>query len=244
MSKLAAGFFCDEGVPFNEAIANEWAKWANLDGMPLCFRAHNWKRDEQEAMAALQWGDKHGMRFFLSVVAPDAPPLVTWANDSHGNGHDWRDATITGDHIQDDSGPVGAMNIMRRRGIVWTPILFHAYGQSGMRKENLHILAEEGAKRGCEIIWSECGWGFPGKDKTISDRPDVQSAGAGAWTREAIRAANSVGISCAVYKPKYFFRQDGGLNDAGAALFGLIAARPLTPPRLKAWKMSWDLRSA
>lgn len=246
MSKLRAGFFCDDGVPFNEDLASLWAQHTDVSGMPFCFRIHLWKRDYPESIRALAWCRAHGMRPFLSVMEASVGqlPLITEWSWSFYNDHDWRNAPLSGIHVQDDSGPVGAMNILRHRGLVAKPLLFHAYGQSGMRTKNLPILREEAAKRGVELIWSECGWGFPGKDKTIGDRPDVTEAGSGAWTRDAVIEAATLGIPCAVYKPKYFFCDDGKPNAAGAALFGYSDAKPHNPPRFKAWKMTWSMKGA
>jgi hypothetical protein len=253
MTKLKAGFFCDEGVPFNASLADLWAHHVEVEGMPLCFRLHDYQRDYPAAAEAAKWGRNRGMMLFLSITdlgvqrgsARERRVMGDGWSVSYGNGHDAALADIGGTHVQDDSGPVGAMQILRAHDLFPREMLFHAYGQSGMRaKENLPILKAAANRRGVRLVWSECGWGFPGKDKTIGDRPDVTAAGSGAWTREAVIEAESHGIPCAIYKPKYFFTDDGFPNAAGDALFGYSSAKPHTPPRYKAWKMTWSMKNA
>lgn len=250
MTKPICGFFAPEGRMWEEELAHQFASRCSVEGQPLCFRVHIWERDWPEAQKARAFAASHGMRPMLSVTETQAPPLdvsyAGWAGVSVGNGHDWTTTPIGGlGDIQDDSGPVGAMKIMRHRGINGRRLLFHAYGQSGFNPgKMLPALCEEADKRGVELIWSECHWGFPGKDKNIGDRPDVTSAEAGAWCRQACVEAYRYTVPVAIYTPRFFFDRDHQPNAAGRVFFGYEGADPLKAPRMKSLKMRVDLALA
>jgi len=239
------GFFWPEGHPWDDERADLFASHAVVSGMPLCFRLHDIARDLPEAEKAATWGKRHGMQLHASVgenlranagSSVRALAALGWTV-TVGNGNAWDDAVLTGSHVQDDSGPVGAMNILRQSA--GRTLLFHAYGQSGFDPaQMLPILADAAEKAHSSLIWSECNWGFPGGDKTLGDRPDVTSAGAGAWLKQAHEAAEAHGIPIAIYTPRYLFHEDGALNAAGRAFFGYDkTAVALRPPRLKSWLM-------
>lgn len=245
------GFFAPEGVEWEGGLAEAFAKHVHVRGQPLCFRVHDWKRDWPEACKAALFAEAHGMVPYLSITAGGEIPasvdmveLGKWSH-SYGNGNDWAYAlTHAGTHVQDDSGPVGAMYIMRNRVLNGKPVLFHAYGQTGFHPQKmLPTMKALAGQIGSELIWSECHWGFPGKDKNMGDRPDVTSAEGGAYVREAVWEANQNGVKAAVYTPKFFFTRDHQMNAAGLAFFGYIAARPLRVPITRSWKMLWELKS-
>lgn len=249
--KRRCGFFWPEGDPWNDQQADLFAALAIVEGMPLCFRLHDIERDLPEAAKAAAWGKRHGMHLHASIgeaLAHATPAFVgqsilvgVLVSDgwgvSVGNGKDWRDASYLGSETQDDSGPVGAMYLMQAVG--GRVQLFHAYGQSGFDPvKMLPILAAAAEKTRTRLVWSECNWGFPGEGKTIGDRPDVVSAGAGAWLAQAHDAAEAYSIPIAIYTPRYLFTEDGALNAAGQAFFGYgPITKALRPPRLKSWLM-------
>lgn len=248
MTKPICGFFAPEGVPFEPGLAENFAGRCHVEGQPLCFRVHIWERDWPEAEKAMSFADTHGMKFYPSIVAPVTRKEVELLGDlpwSSGNDSDWLNSVLITPTVQDDSGPVGAMSIMRRRGLVAKPLLFHAYGQTGfVPTKMLPTLKEEASVRGVNLIWSECHWGFPGKDKNMGDRPDVTSAEGGAYVRKATEAAFMEGVKVAVYTPKFFFDRDHQPNAAGRVFFGYEYADPLKPPTMKSWKMRMDLSLA
>lgn len=248
MTKPICGFHAPDGVPFEEGLAENFAGRCSVEGQPLCFRVHIWERDWPEALKAQAFAEAHAMRFYPSIVGGITRKEVDLLGDlpwSAGNGHDWEDAVLMLPTVQDDSGPVGAMKIMRQRGLTAKPLLFHAYGQTGfVPSKMLPTLTEEADKRGIELIWSECHWGFPGKDKNMGDRPDVTSAPGGAYVRAAVTSAFLEGVKVAIYTPKFFFDRDHQPNAAGRVFFGYEAAKPLKAPVMKSWKMMLDLSLA
>jgi hypothetical protein len=248
MSKPICGFFAPEGRDWEQGLAENFAGRCQVEGQPLCFRVHIWDRDWPEALKAKAFADSHGMTFYPSIVCSMGRrevEILEGMEWSAGNGHDWEAAALHSPAIQDDSGPVGAMKIMRHRGVGARPLLFHAYGQTGfVPGKMLPTLKAEAEKRSIDLIWSECHWGFPGKDKNMGDRPDVTSAEGGAWVLSAVTAALLNDVPVAIYTPKFFFDDSHQPNAAGRVFFGYEAAKPLKAPTMKSWKMMLDLAVA
>lgn len=239
----ACGFFAPEGVPFDPRLAEAFATRADVTGQPLCFRIHVAERDQPHAQAAREFAEASGMVFMLSIVDGSSPMAgVAW---SRGNGHDWRLVDASGTYLQDDSGPVGAANILANGIANGRHLAFHAYGQTGFHPESmLPLLAFKADEHHASLIWTECHWGFPGFGKSLGDRPDVVSAGAGAYVRDAVLQANRSRIHVAVYTPKFFFSPTGELNAAGRVLFGEEEAAALPVPRVRSRRMFNAIRSA
>lgn len=248
MTRPNCGFVAHPGREFNYPLYEAFASRVNTIGQPFGFRIHEWRRDGPIAKAACEWAIKeHGMKPYVLVVASDrwaTRPAPIFLPESvsiaYGNSNKWQDCDLSGDHVEDDSGPVGAVSIMRNRTYTQRVQNFHAYGQSGFDPaRHLPTLVKEAKDHGKELVWGECHWGFPGEDADgIKDRPDVVSAGAGAYCRDAVRVAEAHGVKCAMFLPRYFFDSNGEPNASGRVFFGYEDAKPLAPSLRKSLMMS------
>lgn len=143
------------------------------------------------------------------------------------------------------------MEVWKRYGVQPDGIAFHSYGQSGTLARHVRDLMDALQRltgRTWRLIWTEWGWGFPGRDKTRADRPDLEGTATGAWCGEFALALQEVGAEGCAFTLDQHFHEHGTPTAAAEEFADTVRSgdvvNPRQPPAEEAKKKTWRYLSA
>lgn len=138
----------------------------------------------------------------------------------------------------------------KRFGVEPDGIAFHSYGQSGALARHIRDLMDAMQRitgRAWSLIWTEWGWGFPGRNKTRGDRRDLERLDTGAWCGEFTLALQQAGAQGCAFTIDQHFNEDGptaAAEEFADTVRSGTVVNPRQPPAEEAKKKTWRYLSA